>query len=204
MNISLKKIVIRSFIILISAVGFSIFLNSCKEKVAIEELTLDKDWQLISSEKIQADGKSLSTDPAKNLDWLDVKVPTTVMGALTDAGVYKDIFFADNLDKIPSAPFEKPWWFRTTFAIDNFNPDQEQLRLFFDGINYRANIWINGVQIASQDTLYGAFKQFEIDITKVAQASNILAVEIIPPVVRDFYMGFVDWAPTPPDKYMAI
>ena len=32
--------------------------------------------------------------------------------ALVEAGVYKDPFFSDNLDKIPGEQFEQPWWFR--------------------------------------------------------------------------------------------
>ena len=204
MNTFIKKSISFAKIIFISAVGLSIFLTSCSEKITVNEQSLTDGWKISSSEEISSDGKSLTTTGIDGNKWVSATVPTTVMGALVDAGIYKDIFFGDNLDKIPTELFEKSWWFRKEFAIDNFNPDAEQLRLFVDGINYRANIWLNGTQIASQDTLFGAFRQFEIDITNTAKASNILAFEILPPQPRDFYMGFVDWAPTPPDKYMGI
>ncbi len=193
-----------SKVVLTSAIGFSLFLSSCAENINVEEQSLTDGWQIISSTDISADGKALSSGEVENGNWVKATVPTTVLGALVEADVYKDPFYAKNLADIPSAPFENPWWFRTEFSINDFNANQEQLRLFIDGINYRANFWLNGVQIASQDTLFGAFRQFVIDITKEAQSSNILAVEVIPPKVRDFYMGFVDWAPTPPDHYMGI
>lgn len=204
MKLLIQKAINISKVVLISAIGFSMFLTSCTESTKVEEQSLSEGWQIISSADITADGKALTSSESATGNWINAKVPTTVLGALVEADVYKDPFYAKNLADIPRAPFENPWWFRTEFSIDDFNANKEQLRLFIDGINYRANFWLNGVQIASQDTVYGAFKQFEIDITKVAQTSNILAVEIIPPEVRDFYMGFVDWAPTPPDHYMGI
>lgn len=204
MRIRNKNSISISYIVLVSAISFSLFLSSCTKNTIVEERSLTDGWQIISSEDITEDGQSLSSGDTENGTWINAKVPSTVLGALVEANVYKDPFYAKNLADIPSAPFEKPWWFRTEFSIADFDASHEQLRLFIDGINYRANFWLNGVQIASQDTLFGAFRQFEIDITKVAQTNNILAVEIIPPKVRDFYMGFVDWAPTPPDHYMGI
>jgi exo-1,4-beta-D-glucosaminidase len=193
---------LKSYTLLASVI--LIILSSCSESVSVNEQSLTTGWQIANSKEISAGGKSLTTSSINSEKWISANVPTTVMGALVDAGVHKDIFFADNLDKIPSEHFESPWWFRKEFSIADFNAKAEELRLFIDGINYRANIWLNGTQIASQDTLFGAFRQFEIDVTNIIQPDNILAFEIIPPVARDFYMGFVDWAPTPPDKYMGI
>ena len=204
MNILAKKILNTITIISISAVGFLLFLSACTEKVVVEEQNFAAGWKIISSNELNADGKEITSKVFGADQWIEAKVPTTVLGALIDAGVYKDVFFADNLAKIPAEPFEDPWWFRKEFTMDDFNSAGEELRLFIDGINYRANIWLNGHQIASQDTIFGAFRQFEINITKYARESNVLALEIIPPQPRDFYMGFVDWAPTPPDKYMGI
>ena len=189
----------QAFILLIS-----LFVFSCADKISVEEHNLADGWKIISSAEINADGQTISTAGFATDKWVEASVPTTVLGALIDAGVYQDVFFGDNLAKIPAKPFENPWWYRKQFTINNLNVDKEQLRLFIDGINYRANIWLNGQQIASQDTLFGAFKQFEIDVTRFVKGNNVLVFEIIPPKPRDFYMGFVDWAPTPPDKYMGI
>lgn len=181
-------------------------ITSCQEKSpTITEESLRDNWLIVSSADIKAEGKTISSTDLDEINWVRTTVPGTVLGSLVDAGIYKDPFYGKNMEEIQREPFEVPWWYRKTFDLPDFDPGSEEARLFFDGINYRANIWLNGVQIASQDTLFGAFRLFELNVTGVAKATgNILAVEIIPPKVRDFYMGFVDWAPTPPDHFMGI
>jgi len=193
------------FILALLCLGAIAFQSCTKPKTLnVEEKLLTDGWQIIAAADAGANGNSISS-PEQNTDsWINAKVPTTVLAALVEAGVHPDPFYADNLDKISPEPFQQPWWFRKTFAVEDFNAENESLRLFIDGITYRANIWLNGIQIASQDTLYGSFRQFSIDITKIAMPNNVLAFEIFPPKPGDFYMGFVDWAPMPPDKYMGI
>ena len=204
MNIFAKKTAAYFLVLFVSAIGLSLFLSSCSTNVKVEEQSFREGWQIVASAEINEDGADITSQDLGLDKWTDATVPTTVLAALIDAGVYKDVFYGDNLAKIPIEPFEKPWWYRKQFLIDGFDANAEELRLMIDGINYKANIWLNGQQIASQDTLFGAFRQFEINISQYVKPSNILAFEIIPPQPRDFYMGFVDWAPTPPDKYMGI
>ncbi|HWS01246.1 MAG TPA: glycoside hydrolase family 2 TIM barrel-domain containing protein [Prolixibacteraceae bacterium] len=193
-------------ITLISFFAYLLLLTSCQKPVKPEEKLLSDNWTIISSKKVNLDGAVLSSsNEFDQSGWVKTKVPTTVMGALTEAGVIKDPFFGKNLENIPKTDFQDPWWFRTTFDLEDFSSENEVARLILDGINYRANIWLNGSQVASQDSLYGAFRQFDFNVSKYAKAKgNILAIEIFPPKTRDFYMGFVDWAPTPPDNYMGI
>ena len=167
-------------------VGLAMTISACSVNPVVREQNLTDGWKIISNSDLDADGKILTTQSSTSDGWVDARVPTTVLGALVEAGVYKDPFVSDNLDKIPGEQFEQPWWFRKEFALEQFNPGNEALRLLVDGINYRANIWLNGKQIASQDTLYGAFRQFEIEITDLVNDTNILAFEIIPPKPRAF------------------
>ena len=194
--------------ILIPCLAAILFLaaTSCRLPVKVEEKLLSDNWSIISSKQTTLDGNALTA--SGNFDqtkWVKTKVPTTVMGALVEAGVIRDPFFGKNLENIPKADFKDPWWFRTTFDLEGFSPGSEVARLLLDGINYRSNIWLNGSLVASKDSVYGAFNRFDLNISKLAKAKgNLLALEIFPPVARDFYMGFVDWAPTPPDNYMGI
>ncbi|MCC5932053.1 MAG: beta galactosidase jelly roll domain-containing protein [Cyclobacteriaceae bacterium] len=183
----------------------AIYLAGCGTRVEVEERILSDNWWIASTETVGGDAASVSSQTVDPSKWTQTTVPATVLGALVDAGVYPDPFFGKNLEDIPREPFEKPWWYKTTFQVRNFNEAKEQLRLMVDGINYRANVWVNGKQIAREDTVFGAFRLFELDISKmVKNGENTLLFEIHPPQVRDFYMGFVDWAPTPPDHYMGI
>src|ERR1019366_113282 len=82
----------------------------------------------------------------------------------------------------------------------------KKLRLNFDAINYRANIWLNGHQVANSAEAVGMYRMFEFDITAFALpgASNFLAVEVIPPAQNDLTITYVDWNPMPPDKDMGL
>ena len=181
------------------------FLVSCKQNAKINEQILNENWAIISTQEIAESGEKISSEEINSDKWVKTTVPNTVMGALVNAGKFGDIFMGNNLEKVSSKQFESSWWFRNTFELDAYDKNTEHLKLLIDGINYRANFWLNGKKIAPKDSLFGAFRQFELDITENAKAgNNILLVEIFPPKVRDFYMGFVDWAPTPPDHYMGI
>ncbi|WP_341225134.1 glycoside hydrolase family 2 protein [uncultured Arcticibacterium sp.] len=196
----MKKTVHFLYFSLISLAFFG-----CNSKTKIGEIILSQGWTIAPSTEIKKDGISLSSGAIDAEKWTKTTVPNTVLGALVEAGTYPDIFMGDNLAKVPKEQFESPWWYRNTFNLDDFDNKTEHLKLLIDGINYKANFWLNGEQIANKDSIIGAFRQFELNISGQAKSGeNILLVEIFPPQVRDFYMGFVDWAPTPPDHYMGI
>ena len=144
------------------------------------------------------------------------------MSALVEDKVYPDPYTGMNLRSIPgttypifedfsiipmppTSPFRQSWWYRTEFKLP---PDYngKTIWLGFDGINYRANVWMNGVQIASSEKLAGTWRLFQFDVTAAAKPgqTNSLAVEIFPPQPRDLAITLVDWAPMPPDKEMGI
>jgi exo-1,4-beta-D-glucosaminidase len=180
------------------------FLLSCTQKRTIEEFALTDNWYIHPAEGLDRDGMALSVSPVTD-NWIKTSLPATVLGALCNAGVYKDPFFGMNLEEIPAEQFKKPWWYQTSFDLTGFDPEKEQTKLQLDGINYSTNVWLNGHLILSADSAFGAFRQFSCDITGIASESgNNLAIEILPPQPGDFYMGFVDWAPIPPDQNMGI
>ncbi len=105
----------------------------------------------------------------------------------------------------PGSPFLHSWWFRTDFQLPA-DYRGKSLWLNFDGINYRANVWMNGREIASDDKLVGTWRLFNLDISSVARPgeTNSLAIEVFPPQPHDLAITLVDWAPMPPDKEMGI
>ena len=167
-------------------------------------LQLKTDWYIQSSDKVKTGGEIVSQKQYTPAGWYKTTVPATVLSGLVRNGVYKDIFFAKNLETIPKEQFANTWWYRTEFSLKEYkNP--ACVRLIFEGINYRANIYVNGKKIADADSVFGAFRNFEFDITKfVEKDKNILAVEVIPPKPGDFTIGFVDWNPPAPDRNMGL
>lgn len=180
-------------------------LTSCSShKTTFGDIRLEKDWALQASSKITAKGEAISSINFIPKDWVAASVPSTVLGTLADNGIYKDVFFAKNLESISSEPFKSSWWYRKMFEI-NDSISFENAQIVFEGINYYANIWLNGKLVGSADTVKGAFRVFEFDITKnLTRGKNVLAVEVIPPKPGDYYMGFVDWTPRPPDENMGL
>ncbi len=165
---------------------------------------LQQPWLIQSADSVNADGSLISSHLFHATNWYPARVPTTVLHALVENGRFKNIYAGLNLKKIPKDIFHKSWWYRTQFDLDRLD-ELPFTVLKFKGINYRANIWLNGRQIASKDTLLGAFRVFSFDVSSIVKAkNNILAVQVFPPRAGDFTIGFVDWNPQPPDNNMGI
>jgi len=168
-------------------------------------IRLKEGWFIQSSKKVKVTGQKISSINYNAEDWFPAEVPSTILGALVKDKVYSNIYYAENLTKIPTDRFIVPWWYRTEFIVrkaKNFNT----VKLEFNGINYRANIWFNGTKVADSDTTEGSFRRFEINVSKFVKygEKNVLAVEIIPPVNGEPTIGFVDWNPRPPDRSMGL
>lgn len=201
----MKTFLIRTSFLFILA-GFLLAMFSCSRNPQSmpTEITLSDNWVLAPDSLLKADGKFISQKDFSSPVWIRTKVPSTVLGALADAGVYPDLYFGKNLESVPRQQFTRPWWYRREFEItDSMVYPVNRLR--FEGINYYANVWVNGRLVASADTINGAFRTFDIDISPfVHNGKNILAVQVFPPRPGDYYMGFVDWTPRPPDENMGL
>lgn len=170
----------------------------------IQTERLHDGWQIQSSAHVSANGEVISGKDFKPENWYSATVPGSILGSLVSDSVFKNVFFHRNLENIPTTLFDDPWWYRTTFRLKNLQQGQV-VRIQFDGINYRADIWINGHQIASADTVRGGFCQFNLDISPyITDGENVLAVKVTRPGKGDLTLGFVDWNPEPPDHNMGI
>ncbi len=184
--------------------------------------SLREGWALQSSSKVDEKGETLSSPGFQPKNWYTVTVPTTVVAALVEHKVYPDPFFGTNLRSFPGvtypiganfsnipmqqdSPFIAPWWYRKEFVLPaSFKG--KSVWLTFGGINYRANIWLNGKQIAKSDDVAGAWRTYEFNITDTALVGkmNVLAVQVFSPTDTDLAITFVDWNPAPPDKNMGL
>ena len=186
-------------------------------------LPLAAGWAVQSSAKTQAAGQGISQSGYAAVGWYPTSVPSTVFAALVANNVYPDPDFGMNLRSVPGvaykiganfshqdmpkdSPFRVSWWYRTEFDLPRTAWFGRTIWLNFHGINYRANIWMNGRQLANSDDVAGAFRRYEFDVTSFARpgARNALAVEVFPPTPHDLAITFVDWNPLPPDKDMGI
>ncbi len=176
-------------------------------------MDLRENWYLQSSCRVRTPGEILSTSQFTPDHWIKTTVPSTVLAAQVANGEFKDIFFGDNLRKIPGMghaggadnPYACSWWYRITFELPQ-DFKGRKVWLHFNGINNRANIWLNGKRLADTNSVAGAYRIYEFDASALADQSgvNVLAVEVFAPTDKDFPISFVDWMPTPPDKAMGL
>ena len=164
--------------------------------------TLRRHWKIQSSDSLNNAGNHISLSTFNTENWYSANIPSTVLNALVRDGVYKDVFRDVNLKLISQKKFKTSWWYRTSFKL---TATKGNYLLKFQGINYKANIWLNGRLLADTCTVNNAFKQYSFDVTRrVEKGGNILAVQVFPPRPGDFSMGFVDWNPPAPDNDMGI
>ena len=166
------------------------------------DVQLTEGWHILPASSTEFSGEELSSDAELTTGYV-ADVPCTVMGALTANGLYEDALIHMNYKEIDRTQFEEPWWYVKEFSLPALRNEQTA-ELAFDGISYRADIWLNGVQIASCDEHFGPFRQFSYDVTELLQEENRLAVKVYRWQPGEFNIGFVDWNPRPADESMGI
>jgi len=185
-------------------------------------LFLHKSWMLQSSCVVKASGEQISAIGFSTAGWHSTSVPSTVVAALVADQTYPDPDFGMNLRSIPGttypigknfaelpmptdSPFHCSWWYRTEFKLPE-NYEHRHVLLNFNGINYRANIWINGHKLASTDDVAGMFRTYEFDVTPLLAPGrpSVLCVETFAQTETDLGINWQDWNPAPPDKNMGL
>ncbi len=174
-------------------------------------------WDVQSSAKITQDPAGLSkpgaVPPSSSDSWYHAPVSRcTVMGCLLEAGVYNDsdLFFSDHMAAIDKKQFQVPWLYRSEFALPGAATNTSSSTHYLletNGITSRADIYVNGQQVADKATQSGAYGGHVYDVTALVAAgggdntSNGIVVRAYPTdYLKDFAIGFVDWNPYPPDN----
>lgn len=198
----MKSISISIISLCLATVLFNCCESASNTTTLIFNQHLRDGWSIVSSSDINSTGEVISRPGFDVSKWHKTNVPATVMAALIENGEYPDIFMGDNIDRVDTVKFRTSWWYRNEFDVNDTTRNTE---LVFEGINYRANIWLNGAKIASADTLFGGFRIFKINISgDVTQGRNALAVEVFHQKKDEPSIGFVDWAPMSPDRGMGL
>jgi hypothetical protein len=170
-------------------------------------LVLTNDWRIQSSEQIaRAKEKVATTSPRDRTlldtmrrtnaaaistrrfratgDWIPATVPTTVLAVLVKHGNVKT-----NSANLLPAPLTNSWWFRKEFSVSKTQA-AENAGLIFNGIHFRADIWLNGEQIAGAENTTATPEVFKLDVSgKLRRGKNVLAVEIFPAQPPDRELG---------------
>lgn len=133
-------------------------------------------WMLQRSSLVSVSGEAISHPSFVPERWIIATVPGTVLTSYKNIGAIPNPNYADNLFQISESFFNSNFWYRNEFEIpDNFI--KEHLFLNFDGINWKANIFLNGQNLGR---IEGAFTRGVFDVTELlVPGKNVLAVEVI-------------------------
>jgi exo-1,4-beta-D-glucosaminidase len=142
-------------------------------------IELQNGWSMTSAKNVSVEDAQVSQSVFDASQWYPAKhMPATVLQILQENGVYKNLYYGLNL-ATPGELWKQDWWYRTTFTAP---AGRDVYNLIFRGINYRADIWLNGHKIANRATAVGMYNEFEFNVTEwiVASGSNALAVKVTP------------------------
>lgn len=143
-------------------------------------VTIDSGWQLQDASKATQPGAAISLPNFKPQGWYAATVPGTVLTSLVNNGVYPEPLYGENNrpDKIPESLSRTSYWYRAAFKVPKDFKDRH-IWLNLEGINYAAEVWVNGKQIGS---VRGAFRRgiFDISTTVKPGKNAALAVLVTP------------------------
>lgn len=133
-------------------------------------------WKVQRASEVKASGEEVSTASFTPTDWIVATVPGTVLSSYKNVGAVPNPNYADNLMQISESFFNSNFWYRDEFEVpEGFK--QERLFLHFDGINWKANVYLNGTRLGR---IEGAFIRGTFDVTdRIVAGKNVVAVEII-------------------------
>ncbi len=133
-------------------------------------------WQVQNTLFVHDAGETISRTGYSTSGWLPAKVPGTVLANYLADGAVPDPNFGEQCRQISESFFQNDFWYRKEFILPSA-PGQNHLLLNFDGINWKADVYLNGTKIGHID---GAFARGRFEVTQniLRGHKNILAVLI--------------------------
>ncbi|MEG1616015.1 MAG: glycoside hydrolase family 2 TIM barrel-domain containing protein [Bacteroidales bacterium] len=148
-----------------------------------EERFLEKDWCFVKGDPQHA------ADPLfDDSSWQPVTIPHdwAIYGPFSREHDLQQVAVTQNFETAASVktgrtgglPYVGTGWYRTSFDIAGFNPEERSVSLLFDGAMSEARVYVNGREACFWPNGYNAF---HYDITKLLNRdgrNNVLAVRL--------------------------
>lgn len=133
-------------------------------------------WRLQRASEVHAVGEQIASLKFDDSSWITATVPATVLSSYVNIGAVPHPNRDNQLFMASESFFNSNFWYRRTFILPKEMVGQAVF-LNFDGINWKANIYLNGKRI---NRIEGAFIRSKTEITHLLrEGKNVLAVEII-------------------------
>ncbi|MFI6324234.1 glycosyl hydrolase 2 galactose-binding domain-containing protein [Nonomuraea sp. NPDC050556] len=158
-------------------------------------------FKIQSTAKVSDTGAVISTPGYAATGWYQVGKRSTVLAGLLENNLYPDPFYSTNMQSIPTADFDVPWWYRADFTLDS--QTGMQTFLDFSGVISGADVWVNGTKVV---TVTGAYTRQESNVTSLVHPGvNSVAFRITPNNPNNqLTIGWIDWVQLPRDDNMGM
>ena len=142
-----------------------------------QPVALDSGWLMQDVAKVPQPGEQVSTEAYNPEGWYAATVPGTVLTTLVNNHVYPEPLYGENNrpEIIPESLNKTSYWYRSLIEIPKSYKGR-QVWLNFEGINYSAVVWVNGVQVG---TTRGAFIRGIFDITPHVKPGSHAVVAVL-------------------------
>lgn len=132
-------------------------------------------WRLQRASEVEASGEVIADNVFDDSHWVPATVPATVLSSYVNIGAIPHPNYADYVDQISESFFRSDFWYRDEFEV----PDDFGLRqtfLHFDGINWKAEVYLNGCYLGP---IEGAFMRGHFNVSGILRkGKNVLAVKV--------------------------
>lgn len=141
-------------------------------------------WQVMPQADVADGGRQVSMPGYQMKNAVKGVVPGVVFTAYVEAGKEKDPNFADNIYQVDEKFYNRPFWYRTEFVLDQTIERGQHVWLNFDNTNRFADFFFNGTKISgteeSTKDVSGHMIRSRFDVTKLikTKGKNALAVLI--------------------------
>ena len=168
--------------LLLVAILVSLYSNLTSQP---SSFLLNNNWKAKRATDVLADGTEITSGKYKPEGWIEATVPGTVLTTLLNNKQIPDPFFGMNNNLIPDVNDTGreyyTYWFYNEFEVPEIKEDQ-QVWISFRGINYFADIFLNGKRI-NTNTHQGMYLREKYLITPYLNKgkANKLAVWVAPP-----------------------
>ena len=181
--------VFKNYLLFCLLLGLTVPVYSQSESIMLPDVggktLLNTGWYARRANEVTVDGNKFSSQPFSNEGWMKAKVPGTVLTTMLENNMFPAPEFSMNNNLIPdiydAGNDFYTFWFVRPFQLKNIDKGK-QVWLNFRGINYKAEIFLNGKRI-NNTTHEGMFLRKSFNITDYIKdnGDNVLAVIVYPP-----------------------
>ena len=134
-------------------------------------------WVLQRASEVKAKGEDIASSSFSHPGWIPATVPGTVLASYLNIGAIPNPNYGDDVDQISESFFRSNFWYRNEFEVSRQLLERPQQWLHFDGINWKANVFLNGQLLGR---IEGAFMRGRFNVTGLLrEGTNYLAVEVV-------------------------